>query len=154
MTSSLPPHVRPLTYAGIELLLDLLHYARQLAPDADLESLFIILCVTEATMRPFMLDPSKRRQLISLEGPPQQHQGSISRRLISDKTGLPRETVRRKVADLADAGHLVIDAHGRVSARYRLSAPAVQAALGQAHKAAQRYMQRLAEFDVDSNSIG
>ena len=51
--------------------------------------------------------------LIESGGPlPEEEHHPISARAIAEATGLPRETVRRKIAILVEAGHLVQDPRG------------------------------------------
>src|SRR5690606_22329629 len=51
----IPTGMRAHAYAGVELMLDMVYAARQRAP-IDLESLMIYLTVSEASMRPLLLD--------------------------------------------------------------------------------------------------
>ncbi|NWG52638.1 MAG: hypothetical protein HXY28_02860 [Hydrogenophilaceae bacterium] len=152
MTELLPPHVRPLSFAGSELLLDLVHAARTYFP-VDLESLLIVACVNEATMRPFVLDPATPREVLHAPKPPESVRGSISRRMIADKLGLPRETVRRKTSELAAMGVLRVDEEDRVRITQELDNPFAQHLLEEGHRAVLRYVQRLAELGVDWQAI-
>lgn len=79
--------------------------------------------------------------------------GSISRRTIADKTGLPRETVRRKVAELAEQGHVSIDADGQVRIGQRLGDLAVQAIVEEGHRTVLRYFDRLTALGVDPSAV-
>lgn len=146
------PHVRPIDFAGVELLLDLIYIGRK-AWDVELEAFVILLCVSDATMRPFVLDPATPPEIMCAARPPDSVRGSISRRTIADKTGLPRETVRRKVAELAAAGHVSIDTKGQVRIGQRLGDPAVQAIVEEGHRAILRYFQRLTELGVDPTAV-
>jgi hypothetical protein len=153
MQSPLSPHVRPINFAGIELLLDLLHCVRRVYSDVDMEGLVILLCVSDATMRPFMLDASTPLEILLASKPPEEVRGSISRRLIADKTGLPRETVRRKILELGESGHVTVDGGDRVRIAQRLYEPRALAAVEEAHSAVLRYLDRLKQFGVDPWSI-
>ena len=92
----IPKDLRPRTYASAELFLDLLHTVRTLV-DIDLESIAIYVCVAEATIRPVVADPRRVTELADVEVAPEDLRGSITMLLVSDRLGMPRETVRRKV---------------------------------------------------------
>ena len=100
----LPRRTRPRVYAACELFLDILWSVRSRAPEMDLETLLIFLVVNEAAMRPLLVGPNARLDLVDHPQPPDEARGSISRNLLADRTGLPRETVRRKVNQLLAAG--------------------------------------------------
>lgn len=135
-------------FALAELILDL-NYLQQTFCKVDLESMHIIMCVTDASMRTFMLDPETREAVMTTVNPPDSIRGSISRRTIADKTGLPRETVRRKISELAELGLLQIDAAGRVRASQLLGDPALQRTLEGGHAAILRYLARLKSLGVE-----
>lgn len=107
-----------------------------------------MLCVTDATMRTFMLETHATESVIASEKPSDDIRGSISRRMIADKTGLPRETVRRKTQELADAGLVVIDQEGRVRSAQRLGEASFQRVIEDGHRAVMRYKQRLESYGV------
>lgn len=151
--TSVPPHIRPINFAGIELLLDLLYYVRSFYGDIDLEAMLVLLCVSDATMRAFMLDASQAQQVMQLPRPPDEVRGSISRRAIADKTGLPRETVRRKTLELTEKGFLIVGADDRVRISYGLADPRAWRSAEQAHRAVLRYLDRLTELGVDAHDI-
>lgn len=130
-----------MAYALHELLFDLTYTAREHF-QVDLESVFILCCVNEATMRPMVLAPASP-EVLTATRPPDDVRGSISRRSIAEKTGLSRETVRRKVKDLAERGLLMVDARGRLRSIQALNDPAVQNVLQQGHRAVERYHERL-----------
>jgi hypothetical protein len=143
---SLPAHTRPVFFAANELLLELIYITRDYAK-LDLESLLILLCVSDATMRPFM-------QAVASEPPPANERvdesirGSISRRLVADKTGLPRETVRRRIEDLVDTGLIFVDDQGRLRSSPLLGDADLQRAIDAMHAAVGRYQERLGQFQV------
>lgn len=145
--------MRPINFAGIELLLDLLYYVRNFYGDVDLETLLVLLCVSDATMRPFMLDALQAQKVMPLPKPPDDIRGSISRRAIADKTGLPRETVRRKTLELTEKGFLMVDANDRVRISYGLTDPRAWQSAEQAHRAVLRYLDRLSELGIDAREI-
>jgi hypothetical protein len=105
LTEQVQPHLRPIAFAATGLTLDLL-YLLQKQYNMDLESILIVLCVVEASMRPFMSSPVIDHELLTVVHPPESIRGSITRLMISDKTGLPRETVRRKCNALIASGYL------------------------------------------------
>ncbi len=147
MQDTLPPHLRPITFAANELLLDLL-YLLQSYCKQDLESVAILLCVTDATMRPFMAGGSVALEILLAERPPEDIRGAISRRMIADKTGLSRETVRRKTQELAEQGFVLIDEEDRVRSAQHLGDPAFQRVVEGGHRAVLGYLQRLNSFGV------
>ena len=108
MADEIAPHLRPITFAANELTLDLVYLLQSYAK-TDLESVVILLCVTDATMRPFMQSAEQGDDALTVARPSNDIRGAISRRMIAEKTGISRESVRRKTQDLADAGLLVID---------------------------------------------
>lgn len=130
-----------MAYALHELLFDLTFMAREHF-QVDIEGLFILCCVNEATMRPLVLTPASPEALTASR-PPDEIRGSISRRAIADRTGLPRETVRRKVQELVDRGLVMIDPHDRVRSIQALAEPTVQNVIQQGHRAVTRYHERL-----------
>jgi Winged helix-turn-helix DNA-binding len=85
--------------AAAELHLDMLYaLTRQLRCDAD--SVWVVMCVVAHALRP---------PVPGVAAAP-----GISRRMIADKTGLARETVRRRVTALMREGVLTEDAQGGV----------------------------------------
>ena len=105
-------------------------------------------------MRQFVLDPSTPPEMLRAARPPDAIRGAISRRMIADKTGLPRETVRRKTAELATAGLVVVDADDRVRITQMLDDADLQNLLADGHAAVLRYLERLRELGVDWSKIG
>lgn len=144
----LPPWLRPVTFGLSELLLDLIYNMQQCCR-VDLESVHILLCVQDATMRPYMNDAATTDTVLRALRIPDSVRGSISRRAAADKTGLSRETVRRKIASLAALNFLEVDDADRVRAAPRLHEPQMQQAIESGHKVVLRYRERLASFDVD-----
>lgn len=145
MNDELPPDVRPRAFAGVELLLDVI-YAAQSVVGTDLESMLIYYCVAEATMRPLVLGPNAQPDLINVALPPEAMRGSISRLMIADRTGLARETVRRKTNALVEAGLLAEDPQGGVKTPRNLLSPEIQKAANDVFAAAQRYDARLRQL--------
>ena len=150
--TELPTHLRPITFAMTELILDLVH-TLQAHHKVDLESLMILLRTQDATMRPFVLDPNTPHDVLHSVTPPDEIRGAISRRMIADKTGLPRETVRRKTADLAEKGWLVIDGGDRLRVPSRLNTEEAQKVVEAGHKAVVRYVERLKALGVEWDKV-
>jgi len=150
MTEQLPPHTRVQAYAAAELALDVIHSLRQIFP-VDVESALILLCVNEATMRPVVVDAKAPADILRMPEVPQELRSSISRLMVADKTGLPRETVRRKLKDLEKAGYVTIDDKDRVQIKAMLDDPEVQRTLESGHRSVLRYLARLREFGLDPN---
>ncbi len=61
-----------------------------------------------------VVGPAAPRDLIEAPLPPEALRGSISRLAVADVTGLPRETVRRKINQLLASGLPIENAHGQV----------------------------------------
>jgi len=152
MTQQLPSHVRPLSFATSELLLDLVHTARTYFP-LDLESLLIIACVNEATMRPFVLDTATPPEVLHAARPPEEVRGSISRRMVADKLGLPRETVRRKTSELAAMGFLRVDENDGLRITQELDNPLAQQLLEEGLRAVRRFVRRIQELGVEWEAV-
>jgi biotin operon repressor len=152
MTEPLPSYLRPIVFATNELLLDLI-YLLQSYTKTDLESLLILLCVTDATMRPFMHDTAPTSELMQTAKPSDEIRGAISRRMIADKTGLSRETVRRKTQELAEVGLIRIDADDRVRIEQRLNEADFACTVEEGHKAIVRYIRRLQSYGIDWEAV-
>jgi hypothetical protein len=95
------------TIISVQSLLRVLRSAMGAFGD-DLEAIVILLSVASASV-----DASLRDVELTLNPPrgvmPLRYFRAISRRAIAASTGLPRETVRRKIAALIDQGLLVAD---------------------------------------------
>jgi hypothetical protein len=152
MNEPLPPHLRPIVFATNELMLDLI-YLLQTYTKADLESMLILLCVTDATMRPFMNDAAPSAELLTTVKPSNDVRGAISRRMIADKTGLSRETVRRKTQELAEAGLVLIDEDDRVGSAQRLDQRSFAKAVEDGHQVVVRYIRRLQSYGIDWEAV-
>lgn len=138
----IPRDTRPRAYAGVELLLDLMHLLRE-ATDLDHESIVIACAVNAATMRPLLVGPNAPLDLIDVADPPDEYRGSISRAAVADMTGLPRETVRRKINQLIAAGMLVESRNGEVRPIQGLGDPRWQKVADEGFAAVQRFDRRL-----------
>lgn len=148
MTESLPKvprNMRSYAFSNVELMLDLI-YAARVGPKLDLESMFIYLTVSEATMRPLMLDASTPPEVLELVEPPEEFRGSITRLLVADRIGMPRETVRRKIQKMIEDGLLAEDDQGRIRTTRNFGEGNVQEWARLTFSAVQRYEQRLRQF--------
>jgi hypothetical protein len=140
--------LRPRTYASIELFLDMLHAVRTLV-DVDLESIAIYVCVAEATVRPVVADPGRVAELADVEVAPEDLRGSITMLLVSDRLGMPRETVRRKVKQLIEHGLLYQDDKGRVRSTPNFHEPRMGECVEAIGDAVRRYHERLALYGIN-----
>lgn len=138
----IPRETRPRAYAGLELLLDLMHILRE-ATGLDHESIVIACAVNAAAMRPLLVGPNAPLHLMDVAEPPDEFRGSISRLAVAEQTGLSRETVRRKINQLIEAGMLVEDAHGHVRPIRALIDPQWQKVADDGYAAVQRFDRRL-----------
>lgn len=145
MSEPLPPTLRPRTFAIAELILDVIHITREYVPH-DLESLVIYCCALEATMRPLVIGANPPLQYLNDPNPPENLRGSISRRAIADRTGLPRETVRRKTIKLIEAGLLVEDDEGLIRTAQNFGSTEASKTVNAAHAAVLRYHARLRQL--------
>lgn len=143
--TKVPTGMRAHAYAGIELMLDMVYAARQRAP-IDLESLLIYLTVSEATMRPLLLDSATPADVLELAEPPEEFRGSITRVLVADRLAFPRETVRRKVQKLLKLGLIQEDEDGRIRTTRNFSDERIQSWVRDSFVAVQRYDARLKQF--------
>lgn len=108
MNDAVPRTVRSTMFASTELLLDIFHGASEYYR-LDLEAIWILAVVGQETMRPWILDPALADTHMTAERVPDSVRGSVSRRVVAFRTGLPRETVRRRIGQLVDRGYLVVD---------------------------------------------
>ena len=141
--AQLPEGTRLRAFAATELFLDLVYTARKLV-DFDLESVLIYYCASEATMRPMVLGEPAQKAHVALVHPPSEARGWISRRGLADRTGLARETVRRKAQALIERGLLEEDAKGHVRATPMLHTEQVRAMLQEVEEIVRRHQSRLA----------
>ncbi|MBL8544313.1 MAG: hypothetical protein JNJ63_10955 [Hyphomonadaceae bacterium] len=140
---TLPARVRPRAYAACELFLDMLWSLRSRMPQLDLDMVVILVVVNEAAMRPLLTGMHARRDLFNHPAPPDRMRGAISRVLIADRTGLSRETVRRKVNALIGMGVCSERGDGEVQPAPQLDRPELQAIGDECFAAVRRYRVRL-----------
>ena len=112
MTELPPSLARAGLFAASELFLDLAHVTTSYYR-LDLESIWILAVIGQETMRPWILDETLASEHISDQQTPPEIRGTVSRRMVAEKTGLPRETVRRRIAQLEARGLVVFDDHDR-----------------------------------------
>ena len=146
--AEIDPRIRPISFGLVQLLFDLTFFLRELTGD-DLDCAQIMICVNEATMRPFMGPLSADSEVLRMRVPPDDIRGSISRRMIAEKTGIARETVRRKVAALIESGLIIADGEDGVRAAPRLDDPRTSKYLEAGHEAVARYMTLVRSYGVD-----
>ena len=109
--------LRVAEYAACQMLLDSLFSATN-ASGRDLESVWIMACVLHNTMRNLVTDPHISARYLHQEDVPDHIFITMSRRAIADKTGLSRETVRRRTNKLIEDG-VLIETNGNVRLGYR-----------------------------------
>ncbi len=148
MADQVPPFTRPGAFAATELMLDLSYLATDYF-QLDLEMIWILAVVGHETMRPWILDSATAPQHLTDERVPDEVRGSTSRAMVADRTGLPRETVRRRIAELEKNGLIVLDERGfvRLSGN-RVVDPAYQKLVADIYRAVERYQGRIAAFGV------
>jgi hypothetical protein len=123
------------------LLFEVLQEARNFYRGLEIEEIVILICAAEATMRPIVV--SENESLLRAEFPADEDRGWISRRLIAERTGLPRETVRRKVQRLVDRALLEVDDEGRVRSIQLLSDAGLAQNLENVRLMVGRYLKRV-----------
>ncbi len=139
--------IRSKAFAGFELLLDLMHEL-QIGFDLDLESILILACINEATMRPLLLDPKTPAHVKAMAVAPEEYRGSISMLLVAERVNLPRETVRRKTKELIRRGLAFRDEQGRMRAVSTLARPEAQRMVRESFAAVKRYDARLRQLGL------
>ncbi len=120
----------------------MLHLLRE-ATGLDHESIVIACAVNVAAMRPLLLGADAPLHLVDVSEPPDEYRGSISRSGVAEITGLPRETVRRKINQLIEAGMLEEHGSGEVRPIRDLGNPQWQHIADAGFAAVQRYDRRL-----------
>lgn len=145
--------IRSKAFAGFELLLDLMHELR-LGLKLDMESIIIMACINEATIRPILLDPKTPESVKGMAVVPEQYRGSISMLLVAERVNLPRETVRRRIKTLIRDGYVLEDDKGRVRPTPGLMRPEHQRIVRESFSAVKRYDKRLRELGLVGISGG
>lgn len=148
MPDGVPSFTRPGAFAATELMLDLFYLTTNYF-QLDLEAVWILAVIGHETMRPWILDPSVASQHLTDQVVPDQLRGSISRSMVADRTGLPRETVRRRIAELEKRGLIALDAKGYVRLHGKsVVDPAYQKTVIDIYRTVERYQERIAAFRV------
>ena len=148
MSGEVPPFTRPGAFAATELMLDLFYLTTDYFR-LDLETIWILAVIGHETMRPWILDPAAASKHLTDQVVPEEMRGFISRRMVADRTGLPRETVRRRIAELEKRGLVALDTKGNVRLHGKSVAdPAYQKTVIDIHRAVERYRKRIAAFGV------
>lgn len=144
MTDEVPPFTRAGAFAASELVLDLFYTLTKFY-QLDLEAIWILTVIGHETMRPWISDPALATKHMTDTRVPDAVRGSISRLMVADRTGLPRETVRRRIAELVAAGLVATDDKGNVRlAGDKVVLPAYQQSVTDVYSAVERYRKRLA----------
>ena len=139
---ALPPGTRLNAYAGAELFLEIVHLLRE-SHGWDIETILIYYTIAEATMRPLVLGPEATPDLLDVDTPAEHRRGSISRLQIAERTGMPRETVRRKVNQLLAARAIHEAEFACLRSPPNLTDPAVQRLVQQTRRAVDKYHVRI-----------
>ena len=105
------PGERAKAVTALEVVLRILRKAVDCFPDDDLETILVFLTVAAASSASHLRDPAL---LASLDGSPlpDHLHKPISGRAVAHSTGLPRETVRRRIDALVASGRLTREARG------------------------------------------
>jgi hypothetical protein len=103
--------VAALALVAIEGLLRILRAAGETYGD-DYEGIIIYWSVAIASVGRFLRNDDLTALIESGSPIPEEAHHAISARAIAEATGLPRETVRRKIAGLVADGHLIQDSKG------------------------------------------
>ena len=138
----LPPDTRPRALAGVELVLGLMQLLRE-ASGLEHDSIMIRCALNAAAMRPLLFDPAVPEDARDLAVPPNEARGSISRFALSEVTGLPRETVRRKINRMIEQRLFEEEGHGWIQHARRPAAPRWHSIADQGFLAVQRYDRKL-----------
>lgn len=144
--SDVPAFTRPAAFAASELTLDIFHTLTT-QYQLDLEAIWILLVIGHETMRPWILDPTIAAKHVTAERVPDSVRGSISRLMVADRIGLPRETVRRRISELSALGFIALDEKGYVRLTGdKVVGSAFQTGVAEIYLAVERYRKRMAAF--------
>ena len=97
--------------AAVEILLRIWRQTVDCFPDDDLETILVYLTVAAASTTSHLRDPELIAELDGGALPDALHRPT-SGRAVAEATGLPRETVRRRLDALVVAGRLARDERG------------------------------------------
>ena len=109
--SSVTGGERARALVSVEVLLRLLRHVRDCFPDDDLETVVVYLTVVAASVGAHVRDPELLASLGDKDLPAQFIRPT-SGRAIAESTGLPRESVRRRIDALVAQGRLARDGRG------------------------------------------
>lgn len=137
---------RVVAFAACELMLDML-YSISTTCKQDIELTWIILCVMQNTYRELITDPATASLYLASKELPESTRLCMSRRAIADKTGLSRETVRRRTNRLIEIGYLE-EVGGAVRLAKERSDTELTHCLNQIHSAVLAFMKRIEEKSV------
>jgi DNA-binding transcriptional ArsR family regulator len=110
-TGDVRPNERAQAAVSVEIFLRLLRHARDCFPDDDLETVLIYATVAVSSVSSQLRDLPLLAELGS-EPMPRAFKRPTSARAVAASTGLPRETVRRKLRALVESGRVVEEAEG------------------------------------------
>lgn len=109
--NTIAPGERPMAIAAIEILLRTWRKGMECFPGDDLETILVFLTVASASAGRHLRDADVLAIVNERPLPDHLHR-PISGRAVAESTGLPRETVRRKLEALVAEGRLVKDGRG------------------------------------------
>lgn len=109
--SGVLPGERAKAIASLEILLRMIRKAVDCFPEDDLETIVVALTVAVASSGRHLRDPAIL-DLMTDENLPPDLLRPTSGRAIAEATGLPRESVRRRIDQLVAAGRLTREAGG------------------------------------------
>lgn len=138
--------LRVAEFAACQMLLDSLFSATN-ASGRDLESVWIMACVLHNTLRNLVTDPHISTRYLNQEEVPEHIYMTMSRRAIADKTGLSRETVRRRTNALIKDG-VLIETNGNVRLGYKTRTNADIANLNVLYAAAVSFVKTVNEHNA------
>ena len=102
---------RAKTIAAFEITLRIMRKAIDCFPDHDMESILVFMTVAAASTSRHLRDEAVL-DLVDQEPLPDRLHRPTSGRAIAEAMGLPRETVRRRINSLVEAGLLTRDGGG------------------------------------------
>ncbi|KQW82229.1 hypothetical protein [Brevundimonas sp. Root1279] len=105
------PGERARAVVAVESLLRIARKAMDCYPQDDLETILVLLTVGAASSGSHLRDPAMLAHMDTEPVPDAQHK-PISGRAVAQSTGLPRETVRRRIDALVAAGRLTREPRG------------------------------------------
>lgn len=142
----IPRYVRAAGFAAVELMLDVLIKATKYYR-LGMDAMLIFITIAYETMKPIVLDPKIAETHLTAATVPDHLRGSVSRRAVAERTGLARETVRRRIGEMLALGVLKEAENGNVLiAGDRLGDPRLQELVRDVYAAVRKYQQRIDEL--------